>query len=38
MRGPFPTAYWTGFAVVLAILVVAPLVLPPSGSASSPRF
>jgi branched-chain amino acid transport system permease protein len=26
---PFPTAYWAGFAVVLAILVVAPLVLPP---------
>jgi branched-chain amino acid transport system permease protein len=26
---PFPTAYWTGFAVVLAILVVAPLALPP---------
>ena len=26
---PSPTAYWAGFAVVLAILVVAPLVLPP---------
>lgn len=26
---PFHTAYWTGFAVVLVLLVVAPLVLPP---------
>jgi branched-chain amino acid transport system permease protein len=26
---PFHTAYWTGFAVVLVLMVVAPLVLPP---------